>query len=101
MTRATHFGLHPWQGWKRPMTLILPARVIDEIKDDAASRGPLEVVSRKDRREVLNALGTLHKLFQTTAIRFPESDLKDRQRVEVETLARKLLGDGVAFEVLT
>lgn len=83
------------------MTLILPARVIDEIKDDAASRGPLEVVSRKDRREVLNALGTLHKLFQTTAIRFPESDLKDRQRVEVETLARKLLGDGVAFEVLT
>lgn len=101
MTRATHFGLHPWQGWKRKMALILPARVIDEIKDDAASRGPLEVVSRKDRREVLNALGTLHKLFQTTAIRFPESDLKDRQRVEVETLARKLLGDGVAFEVLT
>lgn len=20
MTRATHFGLHPWQGWKRPMS---------------------------------------------------------------------------------
>lgn len=99
MNRDSHFHDSASYTATTAAGLILPTQPASDVK--ATPHGPLEVVSRKDRREVLKALGTLHKLFQTTAIRFPESELKDRQRAEVESLARKLLGDDVAFEVLT